>query len=107
MEIKDICDALFSQLEKDRLASSELIQGYGITIEELHALVEFGIIDPEGGEPSSWSFSYNCISVVKKASHLKRDFELSPLGIALVLLYQKRIHELEDHIKTLECYLLK
>lgn len=105
MGVKDICDALFSQLEEERITSSDLASICGLTTEDLQVLVEFGIIDPEGIEPSSWSFSYHCISIGRKASRLKRDFDLSPIGIALVLLYQMRISELEEHLREIECQL--
>ncbi len=107
MELKDICEAAFYHMEEYQITLTELIQVSGLTMEEIQVLIEFGVLSPKGDEQTDWLFSDNCILLARKAKKLGRDFELTPVGIALLLLYQAKIHELEDRLRALECHLLK
>jgi len=108
MKKRDICDAEFFHYEKKTVSFSELTQISGLSEEIIEELIEFGVFEPEQGEsPDSWTFSSYAITIARKAWRLKVDFDLLPAGIAVALTYQKRIQELEERIKELECELMR
>jgi chaperone modulatory protein CbpM len=51
----------------------------------LMALVDEGVLAPEGGGPADWVFAGTSLSVARKALRLIDDLDLSPAGAALVL----------------------
>jgi chaperone modulatory protein CbpM len=108
MEKKDICEAEFFHYEEKTVSFSKLTQVSGLGADILEELIEFGVVEPkEGKSPDSWIFSSHAITIARKASKLKGDFDLLPAGIAIALTYQKRIQELEERIKELECQLMR
>lgn len=108
MKEKDICDAEFFHYEEKMVSFSKLTKVSGLGAEILEELIEFGVLEPKEGEsPDSWIFSSYAITIARKASKLKVDFDLLPTGIAIALIYQKRIQELEERVKELECQLMR
>ncbi|MGA1871673.1 MAG: chaperone modulator CbpM [bacterium] len=102
---KDICDALFFHREHIHITLRELKEVSMLTSEEIQELVEFGILRPIGNEPDSWLFTSHCMTLARRALRLKKTFDLKPAGLALALIYQEKIRELEKRIHELECYL--
>jgi chaperone modulatory protein CbpM len=100
-------ESLFCLREDRRISLTELKQVSGLTIREIEELVDFGVLEAQGKDPDKWIFSSHCITVVRKAVRLKKDFDLNPSGIALALTYQEQIQELETRLQELECQLLK
>jgi chaperone modulatory protein CbpM len=100
-------ECLFCLREDRRVSLTELKQISGLTIKEIEELVDFGILEVQGKEADNWVFSSHCITVVRRATRLKKDFDLNPSGIALALTYLERIQDLEVRLHELECQLLQ
>jgi chaperone modulatory protein CbpM len=91
--------------EDRRLPGSELCDLSGLSEAELRELVDYGALAPAGEVTESWVFSMRSITVARTARRLREDFELEPHGVALVLAYLERIHELEDALRGLRAQL--
>lgn len=100
-------ECLFCLRGDKRISLTELKQVSGLTTREIEELLDFGVLEVQGKDPDNWIFSSHCITVVRRATRLKKDFELNPPGIALALTYLERIQELESRLRELECQLLK
>jgi chaperone modulatory protein CbpM len=70
----------------------EFCQCADLPRECLLAIVEHGIVEPEGPTPEQWRFDANALSIAKRALRLQRDLQLEWAGIALAL---QLIDELE------------
>ena len=107
MEQESVTECAFCLRGDRRISLTELKQVSGLTIREIEELVDFGVLEAQGKDPDEWIFSSHCITVVRKAIRLKKDFDLNPSGIALALTYSEQIQELETRLHELECQLLK
>lgn len=65
---------------------------------QLVALVEEGVLEVRGSEPTCWRFDGKNLGRARAALRLARDFELSPAGTALAL-------DLLEQIKALRAQL--
>lgn len=83
---------------------TELSESSGLTTIEIRELVELGAFEPQAEEPE-WLFTARSIELARTARRLRTDFELNAAGVALVLAYVERIHELERRLRELECQL--
>ena len=83
---------------------SELASSSGFSHAELHELVELGAL-PARAEPSGWLFAAHCLELARAAQQLRADFDLSLPGVALLLAYRERVHELEQRLRDVECLL--
>jgi len=84
----------------------ELAGATGLSVEEIVELVEYGVFEPVGGARVEWRFSSRCITLGRRASRLRSDFELDAPGTALVVALLERIEELEAEVNRLRCELL-
>ncbi len=57
----------------------------GIEYEQVYAIVENGIIEPEGAQPDNWLFDLDMICRAKRAIRLQRDLQLDWSAIALLV----------------------
>lgn len=51
----------------------------------VYAIVEHGIVEPEGDTPQDWIFNLDMICTAKRALRLQRDLHLDWSSIAMVL----------------------
>ena len=51
----------------------------------VYAIVEHGIVEPEGDSPQDWLFNLDMICTAKRALRLQRDLQLDWSAIALVV----------------------
>lgn len=84
----------------------DLARATGLTTAEITELVEYGVFEPAGEAPVHWRFSAHCITLGRRASRLRSDFELDAAGLALIATLLERIDELEDEIVHLRAQLL-
>lgn len=80
---------------------TQLVTASGLPEGELVELVRYGALIPRDPDAATWTFEARSLAVVKKASHLRHDFELDPHGVSVVLRYLERIAELEEEIRAL------
>jgi chaperone modulatory protein CbpM len=86
--------------EEVRLTLVELCRVCGATEHELTAWVAEGVLDPEGESAQSWRFTGTSLRRAQRATHLARDLEINPAGIALAL-------DLLDEIEALRARLTR
>ena len=83
------------------LTITELAASCGLSEDELHELVDYGVLAPANpGEPQS-TFSVECVFRVRKASRLRDDLELDTHALALAIRLLDRIESLEAELATL------
>ena len=78
----------------DAWTLTALAQLSGLTPGEVRELVEYGALQPDNPDAASeerWIFSAHCAVTVRTAVRLRRDFDLDPPGLALVLALVERI----------------
>jgi chaperone modulatory protein CbpM len=92
--------------EQFEIELDELSGATGLSVEEIVELVEYGVFEPVGGARMAWRFSSRTITLGRRASRLRADFDLDPPATALVVTLLERIEELEAQINRLRCELL-
>ena len=88
--------------EQHEVALDELAILGGLTLQELHLLVDNGALVPNNPDAESWHFSSHCILSIRTLSKLKQDFELEPNAFALTLVFLERIRKLEMQLQRLK-----
>jgi ABC-type taurine transport system substrate-binding protein len=83
----------------------ELVELSGLSEAEVRELVDYGVLTPADEATSQWVFSVQSITIARTARRLREDFELDPHGVALLLAYLDRIHELEAELCALRAQL--
>ena len=86
--------------DHDTISIDDLAATSGLTVAELHELVEYGALTPRGE-----FFSIQCVSCVRRAARLRRDFELDLPAIALIVSFLERIETLELEMRQLSARL--
>jgi chaperone modulatory protein CbpM len=85
----------------------ELVAATGLTVEEVVELVEYGMFQPRGARPIEWRFSAGSITLARRASRLRADFDLDLPALALVAALLERIDALEAELERLSCVLFR
>lgn len=86
----------------ETLDLAELAHVSGLNMQELDELIAYGAITPRDATHTTWRFSATCVIPLRKASRLRRDFDLDLFTMGLLLDYLDRIEALEEHIRTLQ-----
>jgi len=85
---------------------TQLVGASGLPESELRELVRYGALVPRDPDAPAWMFEARWLVVAKTASRLRRDFELDPHGVSVVLSYIERIERLEAEIRALRARLV-
>ena len=80
---------------------SQIVSASGLPENELRELVRYGALIPQNPEAPTWTFEARWLVVAKTASRIRRDFELDPHGVSVVLSYLERIERLEADLRAL------
>ncbi|MDX1344064.1 chaperone modulator CbpM [Reinekea sp. G2M2-21] len=77
---------------------TDLCRIEGIRRDAVTAIVEYGIVKPQGNVTQEWLFESGSVYWIKKATRLQMDLELDWLAVAMVidLLKQKDALEAEN-----------
>ena len=62
-----------------------LCQASGAAQEQVHALVNEGLLQPQGHGPQDWLFPGDALPLTRRALRLARDFGLDLAAVALVM----------------------
>lgn len=90
-------------LEEDvELSLVELSQACHLSAEQILELVEQGLLDPQGENPSNWRFQGISIHKVQIALRLKRDLGVNLAGAALALELLDELEILRARLKRFE-----
>ena len=91
--------------EHDHLPLRDLADLSGLSEAEVLELVDYGALAPAVETAGQWTFSVRSITVARTARRLREEFELEVHGVALVLAYLDRIHDLEAQLCALRAQL--
>ncbi|MCG6932737.1 MAG: chaperone modulator CbpM [Gallionella sp.] len=80
--------------EQTRLTLSDLCHACAVHDEQIIALVDAGVLEPQGLEPGHWSFGGASLNRARRALRLQRDLDIDLAGAALAV-------ELLDEIELL------
>ena len=84
------------------LSIRELSVAYHVHAEFIIELVEYGLLEPQGDEPSTWQFDQEALRRLQIATRLQRDFDLDISGLGLVLDLLDEIQTLRNRVNVLE-----
>jgi len=93
-------DALYLETDAD-VTLPQLVSASGLPEGELRELVLCGALVPRNPDAPAWTFAARFLVVAKVASRIRRDFELDPPAVSVVLGYLERIERLEAELRAL------
>lgn len=83
------------------LTLAELCRACEVHAEAIMAMVEEGIVEPIGQEPTEWRFPGPALRRVEIALRLQRDLEINLPGVALVVELLEERNRLEARLRAL------
>lgn len=95
----DSRNEIFDEIE---FSLGELCRVCQLPAERIVALVEEGIVEPDGAEPEQWRFRSLCITRIRRADRLERDLGVNLAGAALALQLLDEIEQLSARLRRLE-----
>ena len=97
-------ETLVAELIETRveLSLSDLCRVCSVTSERVLQLVDEGLVEPVGREPSEWRFRGANVRRIVVAERLSRDLRLNPAGAALVLDLLDEVEQLRQRLIRLE-----
>ena len=84
---------------------TQMVTASGLSEAELAELVRYGAIVPRDPAATAWTFEAHWLFVARKASRLRRDFDLDPHGVSVLLCYLDRIEALEAELRAMRARL--
>lgn len=84
------------------LSLNDLVALSGMSVDEIHHLVDSGAITPIDPAAEPWHFNSQMLVSIRTLSRLKHDFELEPNSISLILVFLERLRLLESELHTLK-----
>lgn len=84
--------------EQSQLTLDDLCHACAVRAEQIAALVDVGVLEPQGREPEQWIFVGASMHRARKALRLQHDLDIDLAGAALAL-------QLLDEIETLRARL--
>lgn len=91
--------------ERYEFSLAELAELSGVPEAELREWVDEGVLVPIDPQAPQWSFGADRLVTVRLACRLRKDFELEPHGVALVVTLLNRVHQLEAEVCNLRAKL--
>ena len=83
----------------------ELCELSGLSEAELRELVDHGVLEPVEPGARAWTFRADRLVVARSARRLRKDFELDPHGVALVVTLLERVRDLEAELRDVRAKL--
>jgi len=84
------------------LRLTEVCHELDLPREACEELVEHGIVHPEGDRPEEWAFDITMVSVIKRASRLRRDLDLDWSAVAMVVNLLEERDQLRAELEAME-----
>jgi chaperone modulatory protein CbpM len=84
---------------------TQMMAASGLSEDELTELVRYGALVPRDPQSSTWTFESHWLMVARRASRLRREFELDSYGVCVVLSFLDRIESLEAELRALRAQL--
>ncbi len=104
MSNKDRNKVLQSEVIETRveLTLTDLCEICSVSSERVVRLVDEGLVEPVGREPSEWLFSGRSVRRVVVAERLTRDLRVNEAGAALVLDLLDEVKQLRQRLQRIE-----
>src|SRR5258706_9718612 len=83
----------------------ELCELSGLSEAELRELVDHGVLAPIEPGARAWAFRADRLVVARSARRLRKDLDLDPHGVALVVALLERVRDLEAELRDLQAKL--
>jgi len=83
----------------------QLVSACGLPEGEVRELVRYGALVPRDPAAPTWTFEARWLVVARHASRLRRDFDLDPHGVSVLLSFVERIEALESELRSLRARL--
>lgn len=78
----------------------DLCRASGAGTEELLALVQEGVLDPQGGSgPQDWRFSGRSLGCARQTLRVARELDISLAGAAVVMELMAEIQDLRSRLR--------
>ncbi|HEX9390978.1 MAG TPA: chaperone modulator CbpM [Usitatibacteraceae bacterium] len=87
------------------LSIGELVELSGLSEAEVREFVDAGLLAPLNPAEAAWTFSADCVVVVRRANRLRNDLELDTHATALALMLLEQIQGLEAELSRLRAQL--
>ncbi len=84
---------------------TQMIRATGRSAAELAELVRYGALVPRDPDAATWTFESHWLIVARTASRIRREFDLDPHGVSVVLSFLERIETLESELQALRARL--
>lgn len=91
--------------EVTEITWTQLVSACGLPEGEVRELVRYGALVPRDPAAPQWTFAGRWLLVARTASRLRRDFDLDPHGVSVVLGYVERIERLEAELRAMRARL--
>ncbi|MCP4288429.1 MAG: MerR family transcriptional regulator [Gammaproteobacteria bacterium] len=88
--------------EEVELTLAELCKACQLPAEQVFDLVDEGVVDPLGRDPSSWRFRGISVRRVRCAQRLEQDLGVNVAGAALALELLEELERLRARLRRLE-----
>jgi chaperone modulatory protein CbpM len=85
----------------ERVSIEALLEGSGLTAEDVRELVDIGALAPVDPRQLPWTFSAASLLTVRKAVRLRDELELDAHALAIALSLLGQIQALESEIAQL------
>ena len=80
----------------------EITEACSLSTEQIGELVEEGVLEPIGEEPTNWRFRGTCLNKARVAMRLQKDLGLNLAGVALALDLLSEIETLRSRLRLVE-----
>lgn len=88
--------------ENVELTLAQLCRACQLPAEEIIHLVEQGVIDPLGRDPSHWRFYGVCVRRIRIVQRLEQDLGVNVAGAALALELFEELEQLRNRLRRFE-----
>ncbi len=86
--------------EQTQLTLADLCRACSVHAERIIELVDFGVLEPQGREPSRWIFVGTSLPRARTALRLQRDLDMDIAGAALAVELLDEIASLKIQLRT-------
>jgi chaperone modulatory protein CbpM len=86
--------------EQTGLTLADLCSACAVRDEQIIALVDVGVLEPQGLEPGRWRFGGTSLHRARMTLRLQRDFEIDLAGAALALQLLEEIDMLKARLRA-------
>lgn len=84
---------------------TQMLSASGLSEAELVELVRYGALVPRDPAAPAMTFEARWILVARRASRLRRELDLDPHGVSVVMSFLERIESLETELRSLRARL--